>query len=313
MRIVFMGTPDFAVPSLKAVAHSGHDLVGVVTRPDKPRGRGQVLQPPEVKAAVAQLGLDVPVLQPESLKDTAFQAQVQALQPDVFAVVAFLILPRRLLEVPRWGSVNVHPSLLPKYRGAAPIQWAIICGEAETGVTIFRLSPRVDAGDILIQERVAIGPEETAGALYERLKGMGAALLVRALDGVAAGSLTPLPQSDAGATRAPKLEKEDGRIDWAADATDICNLVRGTNPFPGAFAFWRGNPLKIHRVQVVPGTGEPGAVIRADGRTGLMVAAGKDALSLLNVQPAGKGRMSGADFVKGYRVAPGERLNATDF
>lgn len=307
-----MGTPDFAVPSLKAVAQSGHDLVGVVTRPDKPRGRGQVLQPTDVGAAVQSLNLKVPVFQPESLKDPAFHAQVQALQPDVFAVVAFLILPQSLLAVPRWGSVNVHPSLLPKYRGAAPIQWAIIRGETETGVTIFRLSPRVDAGDILIQERVAIGPEETAGQLYERLKFLGADLLVCALDGVAGGTLTPLPQSDAGATRAPKLEKDHGRINWAAEAQTICNLVRGTNPFPGAFAFFRGNPLKIHRVQIATGSGAPGSVLAADARAGLVVAAGKGALSLLEVQPSGKGRMRGADFVNGYRVVPGELLIATD-
>ena len=173
-------------------------LVGVVTRPDRPRGRGQHKQPTDVKAAVASLGLDVPILQPESLRDERFHAQLQALKPDLFAVVAFLILPRSVLAIPKLGSVNVHPSLLPKYRGAAPIQWAIINGETETGVTIFQLSPRVDAGDILIQQKVAIGDDETAGELYERLKMKGAELLIRAIDGMADGSAIPVPQTDEG-------------------------------------------------------------------------------------------------------------------
>ena len=206
-----MGTPDFAVPSLVGVAQSGHDLVGVVTRPDRPRGRGQQMQPTDVKAAVASLGLDVPVLQPESLRDESFHAQLQALEPDLFAVVAFLILPRSVLAIPKLGSVNVHPSLLPKYRGAAPIQWAIINGETETGVTIFQLSPRVDAGDILVQQRLVIGDDETAGELYERLKMKGAELLIRAIDGMADGSVMPMPQTDEGLSRAPQIRKRGRR------------------------------------------------------------------------------------------------------
>ena len=191
------------------------------------------MQPTDVKAAVASLGLDVPVLQPESLRDEIFHAQLQALEPDLFAVVAFLILPRSVLAIPKLGSVNIHPSLLPKYRGAAPIQWAIINGETETGVTIFFLSPRVDAGDILVQQKVEIGSNETAGELYERLKMKGAELLIRAIDGIAEGSVIPVPQTDEGVSRAPKLKREDGEIDWSKSAGDICNLIRGTNPFPG--------------------------------------------------------------------------------
>ncbi len=308
MRIVFMGTPDFAVPSLVGVAQSGHDLVGVVTRPDRPRGRGQHKQPTDVKAAVASLGLDVPVLQPESLRDENFHAQLQALEPDLFAVVAFLILPRSVLAIPKLGSVNVHPSLLPKYRGAAPIQWAIINGETETGVTIFRLSPRVDAGDILIRQKVAIGDDETAGELYERLKVKGAALLIRAIDGVADGSVMPAPQTGEGVSRAPKLEKEDGEIDWLKGAGDIRNLIRGTNPFPGAFTLWQNKLLKVHRATVETGMGEAGTVIEADGKRGLIVGTGEGVLALDEVQPAGKRRMSGADFVRGYRIEVGEKL-----
>ena len=303
-----MGTPDFAVPSLVGVAQSGHDLVGVVTRPDRPRGRGQQMQPTDVKAAVASLGLDVPVLQPESLRDESFHAQLQALEPDLLAVVAFLILPRSVLTIPKLGSVNVHPSLLPKYRGAAPIQWAIINGETETGVTIFQLSPRVDAGDILVQQRLVIGEDETAGELYERLKMKGAELLIRAIDGMADGSVMSMPQTDEGLSRAPKLEKEDGGIDWSKSAGDIRNLIRGTNPFPGAFTLWRNKLLKVHRATVDTGMGEAGAVIEADGKRGLIVGTGEGVLALEEVQPAGKKRMSGADFVRGYRIEVGERF-----
>ena len=308
MKVVFMGTPDFAVPSLVGVAQSGHDLVAVVTRPDRPRGRGQQMQPTDVKAGVASLGLGVPVLQPESLRDERFHAQLQALEPDLLAVVAFLILPRSVLAIPKLGSVNVHPSLLPKYRGAAPIQWAIINGETETGVTIFQLSPRVDAGDILIQQKVAIGDDETAGGLYERLKVKGAELLIRAIDGMADGSVIPVPQTDGGVSRAPKLEKEDGGIDWSKGAGDIRNLIRGTNPFPGAFTLWRNKLLKVHRATVDTGMGEAGTVIGADSKRGLIVGTGEGVLALDEVQPAGKKRMSGADFVRGYRIEVGERF-----
>lgn len=303
-----MGTPDFAVPSLVGVAQSGHDLVGVVTRPDRPRGRGQQMQPTDVKAAVASLGLDVSVLQPRSLRDENFHAQLQALEPDLFAVVAFLILPRSVLAIPKLGSVNVHPSLLPKYRGAAPIQWAIINGETETGVTIFRLSPRVDAGDILIQQKMAIGNAETAGELYERLKVKGAELLIRSIDGLADGSVIPVGQTDEGVSRAPKLEKEDGGIDWSKGARDIRNLIRGTNPFPGAFTLWRNKLLKVHRATVGTGMGEAGTVIEAEGKRGLIVGTGEGVLALDEVQPADKKRMSGADFVRGYRIEVGERF-----
>ena len=308
MRVVFMGTPDFAVPSLAGVAQSGHDLAGVVTRADRRRGRGQKMQATDVKAAVASLGLDVPVLQPESLKDAQFHAQLQALKPDLFAVVAFSILPRSVLAIPNWGSVNVHPSLLPKYRGAAPIQWAIIHGETETGVTVFQLLPRVDAGDILIQKKVAIGRDETAGELYARLKAKGATLLVQAIDGIADGSVTPRPQTDEGVTHAPKLQKADGGIDWSKSACEIRNLIRGTNPFPGAFTLWRDAVLKIHRATLNAGRGEAGVVIRADGKRGLIVGTGEGCLALNEVQAAGKKRVSGPEFVRGYRIEIGEKL-----
>lgn len=306
MKLIFMGTPDFAVPSLEQVAKSGHELVGVVTRPDMPRGRGRKQMPPGVKVTAQDLG--VPILQPVSLKDPAFQASLRELDADLFVVVAFLILPKAVLAIPKQGSVNLHPSLLPKYRGAAPIQWAVIRGETETGITIFQLSPRVDAGDMLLQEKVAIGSEETAGALYERMKEMGASLLVKAIDGIANGTVVPVSQSDEGVTRAPKLDKEDGRIDWSADAETVRNLIRGTNPFPGAFTVWRGTLLKVHRAVAVEGLGAPGQVIEADPKRGIMVGTGSGQVRLEEVQPAGKKRMNGADFVKGYGIDVGEML-----
>ena len=310
MRVVFMGTPDFAVPSLAGVAQSGHELAGVVTRPDRPRGRGRKMRATDIKAAVASLGLNVPVLQPESLTDAQFHAQLQVLKPDLFAVVAFLILPRSVLAIPRLGSVNVHPSLLPKYRGAAPIQWAIINGETETGVTIFQLSPRVDTGDILIQKKVAIGRDETAGELYARLKAKGAALLVRAIDGIADGSVTPVPQADEGMSRAPKLQKEDGGIDWSKSACEIRNLIRGANPFPGAFTLWRDALLKVHRATLDAARGDAGVVIGADDKHGLIVGTGEGGLALNEVQAAGKKRVSGPEFVRGYRIETGEKLGS---
>ena len=301
-----MGTPEFSVPSLMRIAQSDHELAAIVTRPDRPRGRGQHLAPPPVKAAAD--GMGIPVLQPESLEDPSFLNALRALDADLFAVVAFLILPRPVLEIPRAGSVNLHPSLLPKYRGAAPIPWAIIRGETETGITIFRLAPHVDAGDILHQTRVAIDADETAGELSDRLKELGADTLVEAIEELARDDVTPRPQAREGVTRAPKLERGDGRIDWRKDAESIRNLIRGTNPFPGAFTLWKGRELKVHRATHAKESGAPGEVVSADPRDGVVVAAGEEALSLEEVQPAGKGRMTGAELVRGYRIEAGEKL-----
>ena len=301
-----MGTPDFAVPSLERLAESGHDLTAVVTRPDRPRGRGRKPAPPPVKAVAQRL--DVPILQPESLRDPDFLTALRKLRVDLFVVVAFAILPKAVLGIPKRGSVNLHPSLLPKYRGAAPINWAVIRGERETGVTLFLLKPKVDAGDILLQRRAPIGPDETAGELHDRLSALGAEALLETVDGLARGDVTPAPQSEEGVTAAPKLSREDGRVDWGADAGTIRNLIRGTNPFPGAFTAWKGGELKVHRAAVTAGSGAPGEVILADSKEGLVVAAGSGALALLEVQPAGKRRMSGAELVRGYRAAAGDRM-----
>jgi methionyl-tRNA formyltransferase len=305
LRIVFMGTPDFAVPTLERLAASDHEIVSVVTREDAQRGRGRKLSPPEVKVAAEMLGL--PVLQPSSLRDGSFQSTLAELEPDLFVVVAFLILPRSLLRIPIHGSINLHPSLLPKYRGAAPIQWAIINGETETGLSTFRLKPKVDAGDILLQRTVAIGLDETAGDLYERLKIDGAEIVADTVDGFAEGSLNPRPQDDAGASPAPKLTKETGRIDWGQSAEVIRNLVRGTNPFPGAFTSWKNGILKLHRVRLTSESGTPGRVLSAD-REGLVIAARSGALVLESIQAQGKKPMDGNAFLLGNDVAVGEQF-----
>lgn len=304
MKLVFMGTPEFAVPSLERLAESAHEIAAVVTRPDRPRGRGQRVSSTPVKGTTDRLG--IPVLQPESVEEPEFLANLEAIGADLFVVVAFVLLPKSVLAVPRLGCINLHPSLLPKYRGAAPVNWAVIRGETETGITVFRLSARMDAGDVLYQTCVPIGADETAGELSVRLKILGAEAVAETVDGLAEGTLTPSHQSDEGMTRAPKLSKDDGRIDWSRGASEIRNLIRGTNPFPGAFTSLRGKELKVRRGTIAEGKGQPGEVIRADGKVGLTVATGGGALELTEVQPAGKARMTGAELVRGYRIQVGD-------
>ena len=308
MRVVFLGSPAFAVPSLERLAASRHEVAAVVTNPDRAAGRGRRLRPPPVKVAAETLGL--PILQPASPRQPDLPEQLAVVEPDAFAVIAFSILPKRLLAVPRLGSVNVHPSLLPAYRGAAPIIWALFDGCTETGISTFLLNPSVDAGDILLQERVAIDPDETAGELEARLAVDGAELLLRSLDGLEDGTLEPQPQIGTGSTRAPKLTRQDGQIDWTWPAERVRNRVRGANPMPGAFTSWSGSGLKVHRAQISPGEGTPGTVLIADGRDGIVVACGRGALRLTQVQPEGRPRMMADAFVRGYRLAVGERLGS---
>ena len=306
MKLVFMGTPEFAVPSLERLLESDHDLAAVATRPDRPRGRGQRVEPTPVKKVAVEAG--VPVLQPEHIDAPESLDRLREIEADLFVVVAFVLLPKPVLSIPLQGCVNLHPSLLPRYRGAAPINWAIIRGETETGITVFRLSARMDAGDIFHQEPVEIGPDETAGELSDRLKVKGADAVLDTIERLASGGLAGRPQQSEGVTRAPKLSKDDGRIDWTRSATEIRNLIRGTNPFPGAFTTRKNKELKLHRATVVAGEGTPGQVILADGKAGLVVATGQDALALEEVQPAGRARMTGAELVRGYRVEVGEAL-----
>ncbi len=308
MNVVFMGTPHFAVPTLERLAGSHHEVRAVVTNPDRPKGRGRKVAAPPVKESALQLGL--PVIQPPSAGDPGLHAQLAALSVDLFVVVAFSILPKALLEIPRIGSVNLHPSLLPAYRGAAPIVWAVANGETETGISTFLLNPRIDAGDILMQRRVAIGPDETAGELEARLCPLGADMVLETVNGLENDALQPLPQDSRGVTRAPKLSKEDGRIDWHQPVAHVYNRIRGFNPFPGSFTTYEGQPLKIHRAHPVNGTGAPGQVLKADARDGLIVACGEGALCLTSVQPAGKAPMASTAFLLGHTMAAGAHLGA---
>lgn len=310
MRLVFMGTPDFALPSFDALlASSEHTVVGVVTQPDRPQGRGlQMTASPVKNVALAH---DLPVLQPERFKDTGFRTALKALQADLFVVVAFRILPVSLLAMPRLGAINLHASLLPKYRGAAPIQWAIINGEAETGVTTFLLDRSVDTGHILLQRRTPVDSEETAGALSRRLAEIGAELLLETINRLAKGDLVGRPQIGTPST-APKLCKQDGQVDWLQPAETIHNRIRGLNPYPMAYTGWRNRTVRLIGSQVLGewkgASGHPGEIVAADKANGLVIQTGRGFLAMLALQPEGRKQMSAKDFVQGYRPTTGERF-----
>jgi methionyl-tRNA formyltransferase len=307
MRIVFFGTPDFAVPSLRALLAGPDTVVGVVCQADKPAGRGQQIHAPPVKISALEHG--VPVMQPRSVRGDDFAASLQAWRPDLSVVAAYgRILPRRVLDTPRLGSINVHASLLPKYRGAAPIQWAIARGETETGVTIMQMSEEMDAGDILLQRATPIGAEETGGELHDRLAALGAEALLQALDLLRAGRLTARPQDPAGVTLAPMIQKSDGRIEWSSPAAELALRVRAFNPWPSAFTHYGGRLLKIHRARAVasPASGAPGTIERAE--TVLRVATGDGQLELLELQWEGRRRLAAADLLRGGGLAAGDRL-----
>ena len=305
-----MGTPQFAVPSLQRLVESRHTVAAVVTNPDRPSGRGRKSAAPPVKVAAAKLGL--PVLQPESLQDTDFISELTRIDAELFVVVAFSIIPNAILRLPAAGAVNVHPSLLPAYRGAAPIIWAIINGETETGITTFLLNERVDAGDILMQRSISIGGDETAGELEARMREIGAELVVSTVDGLESGDLRPVPQAGASSSRAPKVSRRDGRLIWTRSAVSLRNLIRGANPIPGAFTEWAGGALKVHGATVTQTDleGEPGTVLSADSDAGLVVATGDGALELVTVQPAGKSPMAASAFLRGNSVTVGSRFGS---
>ena len=306
--VVFMGTPDFAVPSLEALAEAGHPVRLVVTQPDRPRGRGRRLAPPPVRLAAERLGL--PVIQPARLGDPPTIEALAAAGADLFVVVAFgQLLPPAVLDIPPLGAVNVHASLLPRHRGAAPIQWAILQRDAETGVTTMQMDAGLDTGDILLSEATPIGPRETAAALHDRLARMGARLVVATAARLAAGDLVPQPQDDARATCAPRLAKADGRIDWQRPALAIEALVRGFTPWPGAFTFMGDRRLKILAARPARPTADtpPGTVLPAfEGE--LRVMTGDGALSIEALQGAAGKPLAAADFLRGHPVPPGTRL-----
>lgn len=305
LRAVFLGTSAFAVPSLRAL-HAAAAVLAVITQPDRPAGRGRRLQSPPVADAGRALG--VPVLQPESLKAVPLQEELRALAPDLLVTAAYgLIIPGWALALPPQGAINVHPSLLPAFRGASPIQGAIAGGAEVTGVTILYVAAALDAGDIIMQRAVEIGGDETAGELEARLAVVGADLLVAALGLIAAGIAPRIPQDHAGATYAGKVSKADGEMRWARPARDLVNHVRAMNPWPCAHTSWRGGGLRIWKAAAAVGEGRPGQVLAA-GDAGIIVAAGTDAVALMEVQVEGGRRMTAGEFLRGHRVTAGEML-----
>jgi methionyl-tRNA formyltransferase len=315
MRIIFMGTPDFAVPSLKSLHAAGHDLALVVTQPDRPAGRGRRLSQPPVKILGLELGLTVE--QPESVNTDAFAARLRELAPDLFVVVAFgQILRQKLLDIPSMGSVNVHGSLLPDYRGVAPINWAIVNGESETGVTTMYMAATIDTGAIIQKRAVSIGAEETAGELYERLASLGGELIVETAELIARGEAPRTPQGTPRVGYARKLKRDDGAIDWSRPARAVHDHIRGMTPWPGATTRFGGRMLLVTR-SVVATSGEesprsvPGTILSLDGG-GIEVAVGDGSVMLTEVKPEGKRAMRAQEFVRGYRPEVGARLRGDE-
>lgn len=308
-RVIFFGTPEFAVPSLNALIEAGEDVVSVVTQPDRPKGRGRVISPSPIKELALKHG--IPVLHPERIRDKVFIQGLKDLTPDIIIVVAYgRILPKEILEIPPLGCINLHASLLPRYRGAAPVNWAIIKGENETGVTTILMDVGMDTGPILLSERVIIGDEETAGELAGRLAGVGAGLLLKTIGGLRTGSIRPTPQDHTQATYAPMLKKEDGHIDWGKGAEDIRNLVRGMSPWPGAYTYWQGIRINIYKGRIKEDgiKDRPGTVLRASS-DGIEVATGRGIFVITELQPEGRKRMEASEFLKGYRVEKDQVLN----
>jgi len=308
VRLVFFGTPQFAVPSLEIAAASGHEILAVITQPDRPKGRAQELALPPVKSAALRLGL--PVHQPAGIRTPEFLEFLRALRPDAMAVVGYgKMIPQAILDIPPLGIINVHASLLPEYRGAAPIQWAIANGAAKTGVTTMRIDAGLDTGDILLAAETEIGPEETAVELGERLAAMGAGLLRDTLEGLRQGRIVPMPQDSSRATLAPILKKEDGRIDWNWPAARIHDRVRGLLPWPGCYTGWRGRTLQIWETRVAEPAAGAGAGSLEASKSRLFAACGEGTrLELLEVQLEGKRRMSSGSFLNGYHLEESETL-----
>jgi methionyl-tRNA formyltransferase len=306
MKIVYMGTPAFAVPPFQALVTAGHDVVGAVTRIDKPAGRGKVLTPPAVKVAADQAG--VTVLQPKRVRTPESVAAIREMEPDVIVVAAYgQILPPEILTLPKYGCVNIHASLLPAYRGAAPINWAIINGEARTGITIMQMDEGMDTGGILAQESIPIGPNDTAGDLMAKLSEMGSWLIVDILARLESGGLAAIPQDNSKATTAPLLRKEDGQVDWTMSAKKIHDRVRGLSPWPGAHSWLDNKLVKILRTEAVEGAGEPG-VLSKSGKDSLAVGTGSGLLRIVTIQLEGKKPMSMPEFLRGHRGAVGKKF-----
>lgn len=315
MKIVFMGTPDFAVETLKTLLESNHQVIGVVTQPDKPKGRSGKLQPTPVKEIAVEYG--VSVYQPERVRDPEFIKVLEELAPDVIIVVAFgQILSKEILDLPQYGCVNVHASLLPKLRGAAPIQWSVIDGDEESGVTIQQMDEGIDTGDILSVKKYRLAPKETGGSLFDRLAGFGGPMILEVLERAEKGELQPIPQNHEEHTYAKMLSKETGRIDFSMPAAAIERLIRGLSPWPSAFTFLNGKMLKIWDADVISQeeadkraivSAEPGTIVGIDAQK-IIVQTGEGYLVLNEVQLAGKKRMDTASFLRGYSLKEGVKL-----
>jgi methionyl-tRNA formyltransferase len=307
MRIIFLGTPEFAVPSLEALANAGHEIAAVFTQPDRPKGRGNQLTASPVKEAAHRLGLTV--FQPERVRRPEHVAAIAALAPNIMVVVGYgQIIPQSIIDIPAHGILNVHASLLPKYRGAAPIQWAIANGEMQTGVTIMRIDAGLDTGDMVLKRSLTIYPDETALELSRRLAPIGAELLVEAINQIESGTASFEPQDQALATYAPILKKEDGRVDWSRPAIEIYNRLRGFTPWPGSYTAFRGQVLQIYKARTIEAAAErePGTLHVEKHR--LLVRCGAGSLEVLELQIEGKKRMPIESFLNGYSLSSGERL-----
>jgi methionyl-tRNA formyltransferase len=301
MRIVFFGTPSFAVPSLKALIESGEEVLAVVSQPDKRKGRDRISAPPPVKVLALEKGIKF--LQPLNIREPVFLEELSRMNPEIIVVVAYgKILPLQILKLPQFGCINIHASLLPKYRGAAPIQWAIIRGEKKTGITTILMDKGLDTGAVLLQEKIDISDKDTAETLNKRLAEMGASILVETIKRLKDGSLKPVPQSG-DPTYAPPFKKEDGRINWASTAEDIVNFVRGMYPWPGAYCYLNKERIKITKVKALEGAGMTGRIEKADEQ--LIVGTGKGFVSILELQPEGRRLMAVKDFLQGRNLKEG--------
>lgn len=299
--IIFFGSPQFAIPTLKLLIEKGENISLVVTQPDKPKGRGKEVQPTEVKKLALEQGL--PVIEPQKIRDRDFLHRIESIEPEIAVVVAYgKILPKELLTIPKYGFINLHASLLPKYRGAAPIQWALIKGETVTGVTTMLIDEGLDTGPILLQKEVPIDEEDDYLTLSEKLSLIGAELIYETIIRMREGSLSPIPQTGE-PSYAPQLKKEHGRIDWNFRARDIFNLVRGTYPWPSAYCFFRNERVKIIRTRVLEGKAEPGLVVKA--KEELIVGTGDGLLEIVLIQPEGKKVMTAKEFISGRRINEG--------
>ena len=307
MKIVFMGTPDFASCALEALIAAGHEITAVYTQPDKPKGRGKEVQMTPVK--MVALKHDIPVYQPRRIKEAEEVARLKEIPADIFVVAAFgQILSQEILDMPKYGCVNIHASLLPKYRGSAPIQWAVIDGEEKTGVTIQQMEAGIDTGDILYKKEYVLDAKETGASLFDKLMFLGAEAIVEVLPLIEAGSITPVPQNHEEATHAAKLTKQLGEMDFTKSAVVLERLIRGLNSWPSAYTTFRGKQLKIWEAEVVPEVpGEPGAVVAVDKQS-FTVATGEGSIKILELQIEGKKRMACKDFLLGYSVNVGEIL-----